>query len=55
MGMDSSMVQLDSVLNVENMEIIWRYHQELNDKQRELQNQYGIKDVQINVLKINLQ
>jgi hypothetical protein len=53
MGMDSSRVQLDGLLNDENIEIMRRYHVKINAKQRELERQYGVQ-MNINVWKINL-
>jgi hypothetical protein len=56
MGMDSSRVQLDGVIHGENMEMMRRYLEEINAKQRELQSQYGMTDehMNINVFNINL-
>jgi hypothetical protein len=55
MGMDSNKVQLDGVVNGENVEIMRRYLEKINAKQRELQSHYGTKIMQTNVkvLEIN--
>jgi hypothetical protein len=42
MGMDPNMVQLDGVVNGENVEIMRRYVEEINAKQRALQHKYGM-------------
>jgi hypothetical protein len=56
MGMDLSRVQLDGVVNEEKVEMMRRYLEEINAKQRELQSQNGMTDEQmnINVFNINL-
>jgi hypothetical protein len=40
------MVQFVGVVNGKNVDEMRRYHEEINAKQRELQSQYGIRNVQ---------
>jgi hypothetical protein len=54
MGMDSSMVQLDGVVNEKNMEIIRRYHEGINAKQRELQSQHHMANINVKLILILL-
>jgi hypothetical protein len=48
------MIQLDGVVNGENMEIIRRYHEGINAKQRELQSQYNMANINVKLIFILL-